>query len=185
MDEQGHMVRLRHTPDGKVLADPPALQDAWPNGTCYGCGPANPVGLHLKSYWSADGSEVICTFQPRPEQNGGFDNVMYGGLVASLCDCHSGWTAMAWLYRAEGREHGSQPTISCVTGNLNVSYLVPTPLDQPIVLRAHVEEISSSGRKVTVYCGVYAGDKLTAEAHVIAVRIAADKSQGAKLTHRA
>jgi acyl-coenzyme A thioesterase PaaI-like protein len=156
-----------------------ALQDIWPSGTCFGCGPANPHGLHIKSYWSADGSEITCTFTPKPEYNAGFDNVMYGGMIACLCDCHSIWTAIANLYKREGREYGSSPIISCVTGNLNVTYLAPTPLDKPVVLRARVEEISASMRKATVYCAVYSGELKTAEARVIAVRIAADKSVGA------
>jgi acyl-coenzyme A thioesterase PaaI-like protein len=159
-----------------VIADPPALQDIWPQATCYGCGPSNPVGLHIKSYWSGD--EVICTFNPQPYQNSGFDNVMYGGLVASLCDCHSVWTAIAATYRHEGREHGSEPVISYVTGNLNVSYLAPTPLDRPIVLSARVQEIHP--RKAIVTCDVYAGEMKTAEARIIAVRVPADKSHGAK-----
>jgi acyl-coenzyme A thioesterase PaaI-like protein len=154
-----------------------ALQDVWPQGTCYGCGPANPHGLHIKSYWSEETDEAISTFHPQPYHNAGFENVMYGGLVASLCDCHSVWTAIAATYRQEGREHGSAPSITYVTGNLNVSYLAPTPLDQPIVLRARLEKIE--GRKATVTCDVFAGEKKTAEARVVAVRIAADKSLGA------
>ena len=55
--------------EAKIESGGPALQDAWPNGTCYGCGPANPGGLHIKSYWSEDGSEVVCTFRPGPEYN--------------------------------------------------------------------------------------------------------------------
>ncbi len=102
---------------------------------------------------------------------------MYGGVVASLCDCHSVWTAIATTYRRENRPHGSAPAISYVTANLNISYLIPTPLHQPILLRARVEEIS--GRKATILCTVYAGDRKTAEARLVAVRIAADKSVGA------
>src|SRR5207248_1849722 len=100
-----------------------------------------------------------------------------GGLVASLCDCHSIWAAIAATYRKEGREHGSAPAISYVTGNLNVSYLAPTPLNQPIVLRAHIDEIGP--RKALVSCDVFAGETKTATAKVIAVRVPADKSVGA------
>jgi acyl-coenzyme A thioesterase PaaI-like protein len=103
--------------------------------------------------------------------------VAYGGLVASLIDCHSIWTAIATTYRAEGREHGSQPTISYVTGNLNVSFLKPTPLDRPLVLRAKVTDLQE--RKATVECSVYSGDVKTAEGKVLAVRFAQDKSLGA------
>jgi acyl-coenzyme A thioesterase PaaI-like protein len=157
------------------LANLPALQDVWPRSTCYGCGPANPHGLHIKSYWSGD--EVICTFQPQSHHNAGFDNVMYGGLLASLCDCHSIWTAIAATYRQEGRAHGSAPIISYVTGHLDVRFLAPTPLDQPVILRAHIEELA--GRKARVRCDVYAGNIKTVEANVLGIRIAADKSVGA------
>lgn len=156
-----------------------ALQDAWPNGTCYGCGPANPKGLHIKSHWSEDGSEVVCTLQPGPEYNAGFPNVMYGGLVASLIDCHSIWTAIATTYRAEGRSHGSPPSISYVTGSLNVRYLQPTPLDTPVVLRARVTDLQA--RKATVTCEMYAGDTKTAEGTVVAVRFNMDKALGASV----
>lgn len=154
-----------------------ALQDVWPEATCYGCGPANERGLRIKSYWSADGSEVICRFEPRPEYNAGFPNVMYGGLVASLIDCHSIWTAIAWTYREEGREHGSLPAISYVTGSLNVRYLRPTDLDEPALLRARVTELHP--KKALVACSFFSGDVQTAEGTVVAVRFNMDKSLGA------
>lgn len=153
-----------------------ALQDVWPEATCYGCGPANPHGLRIKSYWSADGSDVVCRFAPRLEYNAGFPNVMYGGLVASLIDCHSIWTAIAWTYRAEGRVHGSLPAISYVTGTLNVRYLQPTPLDKLVVLRARVTELGA--KKALVSCAVYSGDVKTAEGEIVAVRFGMDKSLG-------
>lgn len=160
-----------------TAAESPALQDAWPNGTCYGCGPANPAGLHIKSYWDSDGETVIATFQPEARYNAGFPNVMYGGLVASLIDCHSIWTAIATTYRAEGREHGTLPAISYVTGTLTVRYLRPTPLDTPVLLRARVTELHP--RKALVTCTVQAGDLVTAEGTVLAVRFEQDKSVGA------
>ena len=155
----------------------PALQDVWPSATCYGCGPANPAGLQIKSYWEADGESVICRFQPGPQHNAGFPNVMYGGLVASLIDCHSIWTAIAATYKAQGQEYGSRPTISYVTGSLTVRYLAPTPLDAPVLLRARVTELHP--RKALVACTVHAGDRLTAEGTVVAVRVDDDKSRGA------
>jgi len=156
----------------------PALQDVWPDATCYGCGPANVHGLRIKSYWSEDGSEVVSTFQPRPEHNAGFPNVAYGGLVASLIDCHSIWTAIAHTYRAEGREHGSPPSISYVTGSLNVRYLQPTAIDRPILLLARVTDLQP--RKATVHCAVYSGAAMTAEGEVLAVRFNLDKALGAE-----
>lgn len=155
----------------------PALQDVWPQATCYGCGPANPEGLHIKSTWADDGETVVATFQPDLKYNAGFPNVLYGGLIASLIDCHSIWTAIASTYRAEGREHGSAPTISYVTGTLTVRFLRPTPLDQTIQLRARVTELHA--KKALVTCSVYAGDEITTEGQVVAVRFAQDKSIGA------
>jgi acyl-coenzyme A thioesterase PaaI-like protein len=158
-----------------------ALQDAWPDATCYGCGPANVHGLRIKSYWSDDGLEVVCRFAPRPEYNAGFPNVMYGGLVASLIDCHSIWTAIASTYREEGREHGSLPAISYVTGSLTVRYLRPTDLDKPARLRAHVTELHP--KKALVTCSFLSGDVETAEGSVVAVRFNMDKSLGSDAGH--
>jgi hypothetical protein len=154
-----------------------ALQDAWPDASCFGCGPANPRGLHIKSYWSEDGTEVVCRFEPRHEFNAGFPNVMYGGLVASIIDCHSIWTAIAWTYRAEGREHGSPPAISYVTGTITVRFLAPTQLHEPVVLRSRVTELHP--KKALVVTAAYSGGVKTAEADVVAVRFGQDKSLGA------
>ena len=154
-----------------------ALQDAWPEATCYGCGPANLHGHRIKSYWSEDGSEVICIFQAWPDHNAGFPNVMYGGLLASLIDCHSIWTAIAWAYRDEDREHGSPPSLSYVTGELSVRYLKPASIDLPAILRARVVELHP--RKALVVCDFYSGDTKTAEGKVTAVRFSMDKALGA------
>lgn len=157
--------------------DSAALQDVWAEATCYGCGPANESGLQIKSYWSADGQYVVASFQPQPKHNAGFPNVMYGGLVASLIDCHSIWTAIAFAYRAEGRPHGSAPAISYVTGELCVRYLHPTPLDSVTQLRAWVE--GEPGRKTRVRCELGTASQITATGDTLAIRIFADKSLGA------
>ena len=91
---------------------------------CYGCGVNNPHGLHIQTYW--DGEEGISHFLPRPEHTA-FPNYVYGGLLASLIDCHSVGTAIAAMYDAAGRAPGTEPEITCVTGNLNISFLKPTP----------------------------------------------------------
>jgi hypothetical protein len=153
------------------------LQDVWPNATCYGCGPANDAGLQIKSYWNEDGTAVVAVFHPHPHQNAGFPNVMYGGLVASLIDCHSIWTAIAYAYRAEARPFGSAPVISYVTGKLEISYRLPTPLNEPIHLSAIAEKLE--GRKATIHCTLGTATQVTAEAQVLAIRISDDKSLGA------
>ncbi|HEX2620969.1 MAG TPA: PaaI family thioesterase [Phototrophicaceae bacterium] len=146
-----------------------ALQDLCaPDGVCFGCGSANPDGLQIKSYWSDDGQFVVCTFQPAAKFTG-WKGWLYGGLTASLVDCHSNWTAMAFGYRAEGREPGTLPRITCVTGTLNVKYLKPTPIEATLNLKAWVE--GEVGRKNRVICEVWANDVLTATGDSIFVRV--------------
>lgn len=150
-------------------AQPEAFQDiAMPEGVCYGCGPANPDGLHIKSYWSEDGSFVIAQYQPALKYTG-WKNLLYGGTIASLIDCHSNWTAMAFMYRAEGREVGTLPIIHCVTGTLNIKYLKPTPITATVQLKSWVEgEIT---RKARVICEFTANGELTAQGDSIFVRV--------------
>ncbi len=147
-----------------------SLQDlCTPNGKCYGCGPANPDGLQIKSYWSEDGQFVVCTVDPVAKYTSGFKNAMYGGLIASLIDCHSNWTAMAFGYKAEGRTAGTLPLIASVTGSLSIKYLKPTPMDQPIYLKAWVE--GEVGRKTRVLCELGPAGQVSATGDSVFVRI--------------
>jgi len=155
------------------------LQDlAAPEGVCYGCGGRNPHGLHVKSRWDEDGSHVIAEHVPEA-QYCGWPDLVYGGLIAMLVDCHSNWTAMAWHYRAENREAGSLPRIDCVTGNLGIKFIKPTPMGVPLLLRARVE--GEVGRKTRVICEVYAGEVLTAVGDSVFVRV--DTGQLANAAH--
>lgn len=154
-----------------ALADPalPALQDlAAPDFGCYCCGPAHPTGLRIKSFWDPDGVHVVMTHTPRAEFVG-FPGLVYGGLLAMLVDCHSGWTAMAHHYRAEGRPPSSQPRVDCVTGTLNIVYRKATPLGVPLRVRARLE--GAVARKSRVICEIWAGDLLTVTADNIFVRV--------------
>ena len=144
-----------------------AIQDSIPHNHCYGCGAANPDGLQIKSYWQGD--ECVCTYMPRPEQCAGPLQYLYGGTIASLIDCHSVGTALANYYLLEGREIGAGEEIWCVTGQLKVNYLEPTPIDREVTLRAVIED--AGARKTTVRCRLYSGDTLTTAAKVVAVRV--------------
>jgi acyl-CoA thioesterase FadM len=108
-------------------------------------------------------------YTPRPEQCAGPTQYLYGGTIASLIDCHSVGTAISNYYKQEGREMGTGEEIWCVTGNLSVSYLAPTPIDQDVTLRASIEECGE--RKTIVTCRFFSGDTQTAEGRVIAVRV--------------
>ncbi|GAB4309197.1 MAG: PaaI family thioesterase [Phototrophicales bacterium] len=133
---------------------------------CYGCGRNNPKGLHIKTYW--DGEFGICRFSPR-EEHTAFPGAIYGGLLASLIDCHSIGTAIAAMYDREGRTPDTAPEITCVTGNLNVTYLKPTPTNQELVVKARILQLTE--RKAIVQCSIYASELETVRGEVVAVRI--------------
>lgn len=145
-----------------------SFQDYYPESLshCYGCGPNNPHGLHIRSFW--DGEESVAIFQPK-EYHLAFPGYVYGGLLASLIDCHCIGTAAAAAYKEEGRELGSLPAFRYVTGSLQVDYLKPTPLGPPIEVRARVEEIK--GRKTILSATISAGPEISVKGRVIAVRI--------------
>ena len=159
---------------------PASLQDITaPEGICYGCGASNPHGLHIKSRWDTDGIHLIAEHLP-DAQYSGWPDLVYGGLIAMLVDCHSNWTAMAYHYRAENREAGTLPRIDCVTGNLGIKFIKPTPMGVTLTLRAKVE--GEVGRKTRVICEVFAGDVLTAVGDSVFVRV--DTGQLADAAHK-
>jgi acyl-CoA thioesterase FadM len=94
---------------------------------------------------------------------------VYGGLIASLIDCHSTGTAAAAVYRAEGRTMDSEPALRFLTASLHVDYLRPTPIDGPLEVRARVKEIK--GRKVVVTSTLSARGEVCARGEVVAVQI--------------
>ena len=94
---------------------------------------------------------------------------VYGGLIASIIDCHGTGSAAAAAYRAQGREMGSDPEIRFVTASLHVNYRRPTPIDKALVLRGQIKEVKD--RKVVVEIALYAGDKVCADGQVVAVQV--------------
>ena len=153
-----------------------AFQDYYPDhfAQCYGCGRLNEHGLHVRSRW--DGDEAVCTFEPKPYHTA-IPGYVYGGLLASLIDCHGTGTASAAAYRAGGREMGSDPPFRFVTASLHVDYLLPTPIGVPLELRARVKEIK--GRKVVVTATIMAEGKLCVRGEVVAVQVPDRLAKGA------
>ena len=145
-----------------------AFQDYYPEDTsyCYGCGRLNEKGLQIKSYW--DGEQSVARYVPRPEHMA-IPGYVYGGLLASLIDCHGTGTAAAATARAENREMDSEPLIRFVTGSLKVDYLRPTPLGPELELRGTVKEIKP--RKVVVGIDLLADGEVCVRGEVIAVRL--------------
>ena len=150
--------------------EPKAIQDFYPDdfATCYGCGRLNAQGLHVRSIW--DGDETVARFTPRPEHMA-MPGFVYGGLLASLVDCHAMGTAAAAAERADGREIGEAPAPRFVTASLHVEYLKPTPLGHELELRAHVT--LATARKSVVTVTVAVRGTITARGEVVAVRIPA------------
>ena len=147
---------------------PKAFQDYYPDqlSYCYGCGRLNEHGLQIKSYW--DGEESVATFTPRPYHIA-IPGYVYGGLIASLIDCHGTGTAAAAMYRAEGRALDTLPALRFVTASLHVDYLKPTPLGVPLQVRGVVKEIK--GRKVVVSVTLSADGQVCARGEVVAVQM--------------
>ena len=144
-----------------------AFQDYYPDAMnqCFGCGQKNPHGHQIRSYW--DGEESVCRFRPQPFHTA-IPGMVYGGLIASLIDCHSTGTAAAATYRAEGRDMDTSPPLRFLTGSLHVDYLRPTPIDAVLEIRARVEEVK--GRKVVVASTLSADGKMCAKGKVVAIQ---------------
>lgn len=144
-----------------------AFQDHYPEQVsyCYGCGRLNPHGYQIKSFW--DGEETICRFTPQPYHLA-LPGYVYGGLIASLIDCHSTGTAAAAAYRAENRDLDSLPALRYVTASLHVDYLKPTPIGKVLEVRTRAVQIQ--GRKVVVESSLSVEGVVTARGKVVAVQ---------------
>lgn len=145
-----------------------AFQDSYPEelSHCYGCGRNNELGHQLKSFWEGDDS--VARFTPE-DYHTAIPGFVYGGLLASLVDCHGTGTASGAAYRAAGREPGSLPVLRFVTGSLHVDFLAPTPQGIELVLKGQAIEIKE--RKVVVDIQVYAEETLVAKGKVVAVKM--------------
>ena len=143
-----------------------AIQDHYPPefAHCYGCGPANPHGLHLKSYLDDDGTVAMIT--PDPMFSGGVPGNLYGGMIASLLDCHGTASAAGFACRARGRDMDDD-LVRFVTASLKVDYRRPTPLGVELAIRGRL--ISLKGRKAIIALTLHAGDDLCAEGEMVAV----------------
>ena len=145
-----------------------AFQDYYPDNVshCYGCGRLNPDGLQIKTYW--DGDETVTRYRPRPYHTA-IPGFVYGGVLASLIDCHGTGTAAAAAYRAEGRAMDTEPAFRYVTASLHVDYLKPTPADVELELRGRIKELK--GRKVIVEVNLLAEGAATVRGEVVAVQM--------------
>jgi len=124
----------------------PSLQQRFaPTTRCFGCGPANPVGLRIGSHESAGGrdGELVAAWTPLPD-HAAFENVLNGGVIGTLLDCHGNWTAAMRIMR----ERGLDGPPGCVTADYAIRLRRPTPVDRTLAL--HAWPVSSEGDRVVV-----------------------------------
>jgi len=133
-----------------------SLQEQYaPANICFGCGPANPKGLRIRSF--ADGDEVVCEWRAEPHHQA-WEGVVNGGILGALLDCHGNWTAAHYLMKRAGAD--SLP--STVTADFHVFLKRPTPVDATLILRARVVESSDDGTRAVVEETLEANGKVTA-----------------------
>jgi acyl-coenzyme A thioesterase PaaI-like protein len=131
-----------------------SLQETYaPTNRCFGCGPANEKGLQIRSFEEVD--TLVCDWTPEPHHLA-FGNIVNGGILGSLLDCHSNWTAARHLMKKCGASE-LPPT---VTGDFHVTLKRPTPLDATLHLTARA--VASTDDRVVVEATVEANGKVTA-----------------------
>lgn len=154
-----------------------ALQDLYPDdyAHCYGCGRLNAHGLHVRSEWR-DG-ECVARFRPA-DYHIAMPGFVYGGLIASLVDCHAMATAAGASMLAGGLEPGRDATPRFVTASLQVDFVRPTPAGKELVLRARATQVGE--RKVSVQVDVEAEGIVCVRGKVLAVRLPGTMAATAK-----
>ncbi|HEY4241460.1 MAG TPA: PaaI family thioesterase [Kofleriaceae bacterium] len=134
-----------------------SLQETYaPYGRCFGCGPENAQGLRIRSFAADEGADAHVTldFTPEPHHEA-FENVLNGGIIGAVLDCHMNWTAIHHLMRTQGLDHAP----ATVTSDFTVTLKRPTPMG-PVHVDAHV--VSSTADRATVEATMTANGKVTA-----------------------
>lgn len=135
---------------------------------CWGCGPKNDDGLHLKSYPA--GEECICTLTPDMAYTGGVPQNLFGGMIAMLFDCHGTASAAYFKHRDKGLELTKDTVIGrFITAHLEIDFKKPVSMESPVTIRAKAEEIGE--RKVVVAMEMEAAGELRAKAKMVAVAV--------------
>lgn len=131
-----------------------SLQEKYaPKNICFGCGPINPKGLRIRSF--PRGDEVVAEWSPEPHHEA-FPGALNGGIIGTLLDCHSNWTATYHLMKQSGTDH---PPCT-VTAEYAIKMLRPTPSGGPVELVAGVVEIKED--RAVVEAKLLAGGQVCA-----------------------
>ncbi|HEY5947592.1 MAG TPA: PaaI family thioesterase [Kofleriaceae bacterium] len=134
-----------------------SLQELYaPAGRCFGCGPANVKGLRIRSFALEDSvdAHVVCDFVPEPHHEA-FENVLNGGIIGTVLDCHMNWTTIHHLMKRQGLDHAPP----CVTAEFKVVLKRPTAMGT-----VHVDAfiVSSTDDRASIEATMTAGGKATA-----------------------
>lgn len=143
-----------------------AIQDYYPDdfSWCYGCGRLNEEGHHFRTGWQ--GKQTVTLYMPQPEHKV-LPGFVYGGLIASLMDCHGTGSASLALHRKNGHEVGEGPEPPrFVTASLHVDFMQPTPADVQLKAIGTVEEIHPKKWEVTTE--IFADETLCVKGKVVA-----------------
>jgi acyl-coenzyme A thioesterase PaaI-like protein len=147
-----------------------AIQDTYPEDAshCYGCGRLNDDGIQIKTRLDSD--STVTEFEPWPSHTA-FEGTVYGGLIASVIDCHSTGSAAIFALAEAGTEVGSVPSPRYVTAHLEVDFLAPTPLEKMQVVGRLVE---MTERKAIVESELLVDGNVTAKGSAVLVRLRDD-----------
>jgi acyl-coenzyme A thioesterase PaaI-like protein len=97
----------------------------------------------------------VADWTPEPHHEA-IPGMLNGGIIGTLLDCHSNWTAAWYLMQRDGED---QLPVT-VTAEYAVKLHRPTPTDGPLRLVARVVE--SEGERAVVEAEIIAGGKVTA-----------------------
>ena len=149
------------------MAETVAIQDTYPEDAshCYGCGQLNDAGIQIKTRLDED--TTVTVFEPWSVHTA-LEGTVYGGLIASVIDCHSTGSAAIFAMVEAGDAVGSQPSPRFVTAHLEVDFLSPTPLAEMTVVGRLVE---ITDRKAVVESELMVGGQVTAKGSAVLVRL--------------
>lgn len=150
----------------------PAIQDTYGERFqhCWGCGPKNHEGLHLKSYPSEDGETCICKFKADKKFTGGVPTNLFGGMIAMAFDCHGTASAAWFAHKSKGLEFNKDTVIGrFITARLEIDFKKPVPMDEEVTIRSQLEELGE--RKAIIKMEMEAGGELRAKARMVAVAV--------------
>lgn len=137
---------------------------------CWGCGPKNDLGLHLKTYPSIDGKSCISRIKLENAYTGGVPSNVFGGMIATIFDCHGTASAAWFAYHQKGLELTESTVIGrFITARLEIDYLSPSPIEDEIVVTSTLEELGE--RKAIIVMEMTVATKVRAKAKMVAVAV--------------